>query len=47
MYIRMSDRTPEPYDSGMTAIYLTMITGTVVIPQGEIDVHDSSESSDE
>ena len=41
----MSDRQPEPYDSDFTAIYLTMISGTIVIPQGEVDVHQSTEES--
>jgi hypothetical protein len=43
----VSDRQPEPYQDDFTAVYLTMLTGTIVIPQGEIDVHQTSESSSE
>jgi hypothetical protein len=38
----MAEATAQPYQDDFTAVYLTMITGVVTTPQGEIDVHESN-----
>ena len=42
----MSEAQPRPNEDNYTSILLTMLTGTVVVPQGEVDVHESVESSE-
>jgi hypothetical protein len=39
----MSEAAPQPYEDNYTSVLLTMLTGVVTVPQGEIDVHESSE----
>ena len=41
----MAEAQAQPYQDDFLAVYLTMISGTLVIPQGSVDVHESSESS--
>jgi|HubBroStandDraft_5_1064220.scaffolds.fasta_scaffold29582_3 hypothetical protein len=41
----MAEAQAQPYQDDFLAVYLTMLTGTIVIPQGSVDVHQSSESS--
>ena len=41
----MAEARAQPYQDDFLAVYLTMISGTLVIPQGSVDVHQSSESS--
>jgi hypothetical protein len=43
----MSEAAAQPYEDDFTAVYLTAMTGQIVIPVGQVDLHDSSESSDE
>lgn len=42
----MAEATPEPYQDDFLAVYLTMISGTVVIPVGQVDLHESNGSGD-
>jgi hypothetical protein len=40
----MAEAQPQPYEDNYTSILLTALTGSLVIPQGEIDVHESTSS---
>jgi hypothetical protein len=42
----MSEAQPQPFEDNYTSILWTALTGTIVIPQGEIDVHESARSGD-
>jgi hypothetical protein len=44
--MKMAESQPQPYEDNYTSILLTALTGTLVIPQGEIDVHESSASDE-
>ena len=34
----------QPYEDNYSSVLLTMLSGTIVIPQGEVDMHESVES---